>query len=155
LSNRELILKFYSSFAAGNAEEMVSVYSDDIHFRDPAFGDLYGKDAKDMWRMLLKNSKGDLKISFSDVQAGDKNGSANWIATYTFSKTGRHVINKIHASFEFSNGKIIRHVDSFDLWKWSRQALGLSGMLLGWTPFMKNKINSQAKALLKKYNASK
>jgi ketosteroid isomerase-like protein len=154
MSNRELLEKFYNSFAAGDAEGMASVYSDDIHFRDPAFGDLYGNDVKNMWRMLIKSSKGNLKISHSDVQADEKNGSAKWIATYTFSKTGRHVVNKITARFEFSNGKIIRHVDSFDLWKWSRQALGLSGYILGWSSFMKNKINKQAKASLAKYNAA-
>jgi len=155
MSNRELIEKFYSSFVAGNAEEMISVYADDIHFRDPAFGDLYGKDAKDMWRMLLKNSKSDLKITFSDVHADEKYGSAKWIASYTFSRTGRKVVNKISARFEFRDGKIIQHIDHFDFWKWSQQALGLTGYLLGWSAFMKNKINMQAKSLLAKYHAPK
>ena len=154
MPNSDLIEKFYSSFADGDAEGMCSIYSDDIHFRDPAFGDLYGKDVKDMWRMLLKNSKGKLEISFHDVQADEQNGSAKWIASYTFSKTGRPVINKITASFQFRDGKIIRHVDHFDLWKWSRQALGVSGYLLGWSSFMKNKIQKQTKMLLEKYHAS-
>jgi ketosteroid isomerase-like protein len=155
LQNHQLIEKFYSSFAAGDAEGMVSVYADDIHFRDPAFGDLYGKDAKDMWRMLIRNSRGDLEISYSEIQANEKSGSAKWMATYTFSKTGRRVVNKITADFEFNEGKIIRHFDQFDLWKWSRQALGLSGYIFGWSPFMKNKIQKQAKKLLEKYHASK
>jgi len=103
--------------------------------------------------MLLKNSKGDLKISFSDVSADEKSGAAKWVAAYTFSKTGRRVINKISATFEFKDGKINRHYDRFDLWKWSRQALGLPGYLLGWSAFMKNKINKQTKSLLAKYNA--
>jgi ketosteroid isomerase-like protein len=154
LSNQELIEKFYSSFAVGDAEGMVNCYSSDIHFRDPAFGDLYGKDAINMWRMLIRNSKGDLKISFTDVHADDKSGSAKWVAVYTFSKTGRRVVNKIAANFVFRDGKIIRHIDNFDLWKWSQQALGLTGYLLGWSAFMKKKINRQTKSLLEKYNAS-
>jgi len=133
---------------------MVDCYSSDIHFRDPAFGDLYGKDAMNMWRMLVRNSKGDLKISFSGVHADQKSGSAKWVAVYTFSKTGRPVVNKITAEFEFRDGKIIRHFDHFDLWKWTRQALGLPGYLLGWTAFMKNKINKQANAALAKYRIS-
>jgi ketosteroid isomerase-like protein len=154
LLNHDLINKFYNSFATGDPEGMVNCYSDDIHFSDPAFGDLFGKDAKNMWRMLLKNSKGSLKISFNDVHANEKNGSAKWTANYTFSKTKRPVVNKITSSFEFRDGKIIRHYDQFNLWKWSRQALGLPGYLLGWSAFMKNKINMQAKAALAKYNAS-
>jgi len=155
MSNRDLIEKFYSSLASGNAEGMISVYADDIHFNDPAFGDLYGDDAKDMWRMLLKNSKGDLKISYGEIQADEKTGSANWIARYNFSKTGRRVVNKISSRFEFKEGKIIRHTDSFDLWKWTRQALGLSGYLLGWSPFMKSKIQKQTRILLEKFRGSK
>jgi ketosteroid isomerase-like protein len=154
LSNQDLIEKFYSSFAVGDAEGMVDCYSTHIHFRDPAFGDLHGKDAMNMWRMLLRNSNGDLKITFSDVRADEQSGSAKWVAVYTFSKTGRKVINRINANFQFQDGKIIRHIDHFDLWKWSRQALGLPGYLLGWSVFMKNKINKQAKSLLGKYNAS-
>jgi hypothetical protein len=31
--------------------------------------------------------------------------------------------------------------DDFDIWKWSKQALGLTGYLFGWTGFMQNKIH--------------
>ena len=43
------------------------------------------------------------------------------------------------------DGKIIKHTDIFDLWEWSKQALGVSGYLLGWSGFMKNKILFQEK----------
>lgn len=149
MTNSELINKFYESFACADAEGMVSCYADEIIFTDPAFGELHGEDAKNMWRMLIKSSKGEIKISFNRVNADDKTGSANWVAEYVFSKTGRQVINKISAQFEFQNGKIIRHTDHFDLWRWSQQALGLTGYLLGWSSFMKNKIQKQTKSLLK------
>jgi len=155
MTNAALIDKFYSAFAAHDADGMINCYSDEIVFTDPAFGELKGNDAKNMWRMLIKNSKGNLLIKYTDVTADDKSGLANWVATYTFSKTGRPVVNKIAARFEFQNGKITRHTDHFNLWKWSSQALGLPGYLLGWSPFMKNKIQKQANELLKKYNASK
>jgi ketosteroid isomerase-like protein len=154
LSNHELIENFYRSFANGDAEGMVSCYSNEIHFRDPAFGDLYGHDVKKMWRMLVRNSKGNLKITFSDVHADEESGSAKWTAVYPFSKSGRNVVNKITAQFKFREGKIIDHVDYFNLWKWSQQALGLPGYLLGWSAFMKNKINAQAKSALAKYHAA-
>jgi hypothetical protein len=44
----------------------------------------------------------------------------------------------------FKNGKIVRHRDQFNLWKWARQALGLKGLLLGWTPFLQNAVRAQA-----------
>ncbi|MGZ4055249.1 MAG: nuclear transport factor 2 family protein, partial [Bacteroidia bacterium] len=93
--------------------------------------------------MLCKNGK-DLQLEFKNISANENNGSAEWIATYTFSRSGRKVINKIKADFIFENGKIIKHTDYFSFYNWSRQALGLPGFLLGWTSFLKNKIRKQA-----------
>lgn len=130
---------------------MVSCYHDDIQFEDPAFGVLHGEDAKKMWRMLIKNSKGQIDIKYNNIHADGNIGSAHWVATYVFSRTGRNVINKISAQFEFEDGKIIKHTDTFDLWKWASQALGLPGKLLGWSSFMKNKIRKTTTGLLASY----
>lgn len=159
LDNSALIREFYDSFSRGDAEGMVNCYGDGIVFSDPAFGVLQGDDARNMWRMLLKNAKGNIKIAYSDVHADDRTGTAKWIAEYIFSKTGNRVVNKISAAFEFENGKIKRHADDFDLWNWSSQALGWKGMMLGWTGFMKKQIQQQARKSLhafsnKKYHAS-
>ncbi len=155
MTNKEIIQQFYQAFAQGDAEGMVKLYSNDIKFKDPAFGELQGEDVKNMWRMLIRNGKGGISIIFTDVEANEKTGSASWTANYVFSRTGRTVVNKIAARFEFQNGKIVSHTDNFDIWEWSKQALGLKGHLLGWTSFMKNKIREYAIASLKKYNASK
>jgi ketosteroid isomerase-like protein len=142
MTNEELIDKFYTSFAAGDAEGMISCYTDDIEFRDPAFGVLKGEDAKNMWRMLLKNP--DLKVSATLIKADDNTGSASWVAVYKFSLTGRQVKNKVSAKFRFGDGKIVEHIDHFNFWKWATQAFGVKGLLLGLTPMMKNKVRKQA-----------
>jgi hypothetical protein len=54
------------------------------------------------------------------------------------------VTNHIKAEFVIRNGKILSHTDSFSLYKWSSQALGLPGMLLGWTPIIRNKVRATA-----------
>ena len=151
MENKEIIEKFYNAFASGKAEEMVGYYHEDIEFEDPAFGPLKGDNAKNMWRMLIKNSKGNIKITYNNIQADDKSGSAHWEAVYVFSKTGRNVVNKVDATFEFRDGKIIKHTDRFDFWKWAGQALGLSGWLLGWTSFLKNKVRKNATDSLSKF----
>ncbi len=143
--HENLISTFYSAFANADAEGMVHCYHDQIRFEDPVFGVLHGADAKRMWRMLVRPG---IRITYSEVAADDHSGSANWIAEYTFGKSQRPVINKIHAEFEFKDGKIIRHTDTFDLWKWSRQALGVSGLLLGWTSWMKNKLRNTVRGKL-------
>jgi ketosteroid isomerase-like protein len=152
MQNEEIIRKFYESFANNNADGMISCYHDEIEFSDPAFGLLKGADAKNMWKMLVERAKGNIKIEFKNVVADGQKGSADWTAKYFFSRTGRQVFNEIHAEFEFKDGKIFRHNDTFDLWKWSKQALGMSGLLLGWSSFLQNKIRQNAKESLREYN---
>ena len=110
-----------------------------------------------MWRMLTGRAK-DIKVVASAIDADDSSGKAHWDADYTFSTTGRFVRNRIDARFTFRDGKIVRHEDWFDLWKWSGMALGLPGKLLGWSPLIRNKIRKNAdaglRAFLKKSGAA-
>lgn len=151
MTHREIIQSFYTAFANGDAETMVSHYHKDVVFKDPAFGELKGDEARYMWKMLIERSKGNLKINFSAVDAYDHSGSANWKAEYTFSPTGRKVINKISARFKFEGDKIIKHTDEFDMYRWSQQALGWKGYLLGWTDFLQKKVREQSRKLLMSY----
>lgn len=149
-AHKRLIENFYTAFSNLDPDTMVESYHEQVVFWDPVFESLDPKRVKAMWHMLCSNAK-DFSIDYRDIKAGDEYGSCNWIAVYTFSGTGRQVINDVKAHFKFHEGKIIEHMDDFDLWKWSRQALGTPGRLLGWTPFMHNKIRKRAKASLKKY----
>lgn len=153
--NEKTLIKFYTAFANADAAAMCECYHTDITFRDPAFGLLKGNDVCLMWKMLIEKSKGNLKIEYTNLQANDYLGTARWIARYNFSKTNRKVINTIHSQFHFKDGLIIKQTDEFDIWKWSKQALGSTGYLLGWTGFLQNKIQEQALQSLKKYKAIK
>jgi ketosteroid isomerase-like protein len=150
--NAALIHRFYTAMQARDAEGMAACYGADVHFSDPVFGSLRGDEAADMWRMLLSRAK-DFQLAFDDVTADDHSGSAQWVARYTFSQTGRPVINRIQASFTFADGKIVRHEDRFDLWRWARQALGAKGLLLGWAPPVQQAIRKQAAAGLAAFRA--
>jgi ketosteroid isomerase-like protein len=141
--NEQLIDSFYSSFQKRDAEGMAACYHNDVTFSDPAFGELHGKRAADMWRMLCARGK-DLVIEFGDVRANDTTGSAHWEARYTFMTTGRKVHNIIDASFAFADGKIIKHTDAFEFHRWAGQALGPMGKVLGGTRFLQRKVNATA-----------
>ena len=151
--HQALITRFYQAFQQLDASGMAACYTDDVVFSDPVFGQLRGKDAADMWRMLTSRAK-DFSLTFDQVQADGQRGSAHWVATYVFSQTGATVVNDIQARFVFRDGKICEHHDHFDLWRWSRQALGTKGLLLGWTPLVKNAIRAQAKKGLKAFQGS-
>jgi len=148
---KNIIENFYTAFTNLDAEAMAACYHDDIKFEDPAFGPLKGEKAKNMWRMLCngQKEKGKIfKVEASGIVSKDDKGKAHWEAWYTFSKTGRKVHNIIDAEFKFKDGKIIEHTDTFDLYRWSKQALGFKGYLLGWTSFFRKKLNAQTNALL-------
>ena len=142
-ANAELIRRFYTAFQQLDAESMAACYTEDVHFRDPAFGELHGREAADMWRMLCQRAR-DFSLTFDGITADDQRGTAHWVATYTFSQTGNQVVNHIEANFRFRDGKIVEHRDHFDLWRWAGQALGIKGLLLGWAPFVQNAIRQQA-----------
>ena len=147
-----LITQFYKAFQNLNYGEMQRAYHAEATFSDPVFQNLNAGEVKAMWQMLLTSAK-DLKIVFSDIHADEHQGRASWEAWYTFSKTGRPVHNIVRSSFDFKDGRIFSQQDSFDLWRWSRQALGISGLLLGWSPLVQNKIRGTARASLKKFMA--
>ncbi|HEV7779874.1 MAG TPA: nuclear transport factor 2 family protein [Chitinophagaceae bacterium] len=146
--NAGIITKFYTAFQRLDHQTMNSCYSDDIVFNDPAFGLLRGDEAKAMWEMLCTNAK-DFSLTFSNISLLDEEyANCDWVATYTFSKTGRKVVNTIKAYMRLKDGKIIEHSDAFKLSKWAAQALGWKGALLGWTGFMKRKIQGNARKTL-------
>ena len=154
MSNKDLIKKFYTSFSKSDHQGMTSCYHNDVVFKDPAFGTLRNGRPAQMWEMLLSKAKGNISISFDNIQADENTGSATWTAIYEYGPKKRKVINNVSAEFTFQDGKIIQHTDTFDLWKWTKQAMGPVGYLLGWSSFIKSKIqkttNSQLDAFIAK-----
>lgn len=150
-ANEDIINKFYSSFQQLNAAGMNACYSDNIVFFDPVFGMLEGEAAKSMWEMLCRNAK-DFSLTYGNIRHLDEEYSTcDWVATYTFSKTGRRVVNRIRANMRFADGKIIEHSDAFSVHKWSAQALGFTGWLLGWNSIFQRSIRNKAKRGLLEY----
>jgi ketosteroid isomerase-like protein len=149
-ANTDLIERFYVAFQNRDADAMAECYAPDILFQDPAFGVLHGKEAGDMWRMLLGRA-GDFALTYDSIKCIGQVASARAVARYTYSVTGKRVVNEIQARFAIRDGLIAEHTDVFDLWRWSRQALGASGWLLGWTPQMQHAIQTKARRTLKDY----
>ena len=105
---------------------MEACYTPDVSFSDPVFTDLHGAEAGAMWRMLTGRAK-DLEVELLEREADDERGSARWRATYTYSQTGRPVVNDVRGTFRFADGQIAEHEDSFGFHRWARQALGATG----------------------------
>jgi len=151
--NHALLERFYESFSRGDASGMNACYARDVAFSDPVFGQLDGDRTRAMWSMLCGGLV-DFGLAYEIEDVDDVAGRVRWVATSTYSATKRRVRNAVGGSFAFANGTIRRHDDVFDLWKWAAQALGPSGVLLGWTPLVRGKIATMAAARLDAYMAA-
>lgn len=151
MNNDHLIETFYNAFVAGDAQGMTACYHDDVIFSDPAFGTIEGDRAKAMWHMLIERGKGLNKVTYEVKETSDTKGTASWTAHYPYGPKQRPVVNHVTAQFIFQEGKIKEHHDNFDMYKWSKQALGLPGVLLGWSKFMRNAIQKRTNEMLSKY----
>jgi ketosteroid isomerase-like protein len=149
--NQKLIASFYDAFNRKDYKMMQQMYADNASFSDPVFTNLDSKGVRAMWEMLLTASK-DLRVVVSDIKATDRSGECKWEAFYTFTATGNKVRNIIFAQLVFdNNGKIVMHTDRFDLYRWSRMAFGITGVLMGWTSFFQNKVRATAMTRLQKF----
>jgi len=154
-NNKQIVEQFYTAFQQLDYKAMQACYSDDIVFSDPVFLLLRGTEVNSMWEMLCKNAS-NFSLTYGNIiKLDDEYYTCDWVATYTFSKTGRTVINNVRANMRFANGEIIEHSDAFSLHKWASQALGFTGKLIGWNSFFQRKIKNQAKKNLLKFIQAK
>ncbi|WP_372594814.1 nuclear transport factor 2 family protein [Actinotalea sp.] len=146
------ITAFYTAFTRGDGEAMAACYSGEIAFDDPAFGRLTGQDAGDMWRMLC-GASGSPTVTFQVVQSRSGSTTVRWTADYAFGARRRPVHNEVVAHLVVRDGLIVEHHDVFDFPRWARQALGLPGLLLGWSPLVQRKVRAGARARLAAFQA--
>lgn len=153
VSTQSVAQHFWESLAAKDADEMAACYAADATFEDEVFT-LRGAECGTMWRMLFHGAA-DLRIKAHPLKEGDGIAHGTWEAWYTFSATGRPVHNRIRSRLVVRDGKVVDHKDQFSFWRWSRQALGLKGWLLGWTPLVRMAVRKQARKRLDKWTAAR
>jgi ketosteroid isomerase-like protein len=149
-ANEKLIHQFYTAFQQKDYETMQHSYAENAVFNDAAFVNLNASEVRAMWQMLISRGA-DMKLSFGDIKEIGDTVTAYWEAHYTFTATGKKVVNKINAEFEIKDGKIIKHTDRFDFYTWAKQAFGFGGFILGWAKFFQEKVRQTARKKLDEY----
>jgi ketosteroid isomerase-like protein len=147
-----VVTRYFEAFRRRDAAAMAACYADDAHFSDPIFPDLDAAGVRAMWAMLLSRGS-DVTVDYT-IQSGTPDAAdIDWVARYTFSGTGRKVENRVHTRLEIAADRIVRQKDTFDTWRWSRQALGFTGLLLGWSPTLIGKVQAKAARGLESFRA--
>lgn len=149
----DLIAALYDALARLDGDAMAACYHPDATFEDPAFGELHGDEVGAMWRMLTSRG-GAMTVELPEHGAEGDRGHAHWIAHYTFTQTGRDVVNDVRSVFLFEDGLIFDQRDSFDQRRWARQALGPTGLVLGLTPLLGPLLRKRAREQLAKFRAT-
>jgi hypothetical protein len=155
-AGRATVERLYAAFARLDGEAMAACYASDARFADEVFTLQGQAQVGGMWRMLCESVKSsDAARAAWRIEASNlTDRSAHWEAHYLFSATGRRVHNVIDAEFTFdAQGLIATHRDRFDFARWARQALGLPGWLLGWSPWLRRKVQTQAAGNLQRFLA--
>ena len=151
-ARKATIERLYDAFARLDGETMQACYAADARFDDEVFSLQGATQIGGMWRMLCTATRDKGRAHWKLDTRDITERSAHWDAHYMFSATGRKVLNRIDAEFEFDGaGLIAKHRDRFDFWAWSRQALGVPGLVLGWTPPFRKQVKAQAAANLQRF----
>jgi hypothetical protein len=152
MGNEAVIERLYEGLRTLDGDRMASCYTPGARFRDPVFGDLTGEQVGGMWRMLTAGSTG-VEVEVTEIAFEGDAGSARWVAHYTFTATGRPVVNRALARFRTVDGLIDEHIDDFSFHAWAAQALGWTGRLFGWLPAFRNKLQARARRNLDRFLA--
>ena len=131
---RALVTRFYDCFARLDAQGMNACLHPEISFSDPVFPNLRGPQVASMWSMLMASAARHpeaFQLKYEFVFLEERKAQVHWQASYLYGGS-RQVRNKVLATMSFWDGKIVRHVDGFNFYAWSKQALGLSALVLGW-----------------------
>lgn len=124
-----LVEKLFSSLQALNHEAMAACYHEEATFSDIAFQLQGRKQIHAMWHMICQKG---ISVQVQSIETAGDIVRARIVDTYTFSDTGRQVVNRIESAFEFRDGLISVQRDTCDPLDWSRQAFGgIKGELVG------------------------
>lgn len=132
----QVAITYFEGFKNQNPEQMNALYKPDVDgiFNDPVFQNLNTHQVQSMWSMLLRASK-DLTSTYKIVEVTDTSATVDWEAHYTYSATGRKVVNNVRSVMQIENGLIVKQIDTFDLGKWTGQALPpVVAQLFAWFP---------------------
>ncbi|KAG8793616.1 hypothetical protein FRC16_010881 [Serendipita sp. 398] len=153
-SGEQLVEKYLAAYKAYDLAAMDACTDPEFTFSDPAFPSLNSKQAKGMFSMFVNNrEKNKMELEYKDIKKGinDLTYTATYTVRYIF--TGRPVTNVIQSTFTISptSNLLLSQVDAFPFYTWAKQALGLPGLLLGWTGYLQSQVQHNAGQSLEKY----
>lgn len=147
---------FFDALARLDAYALAQCYAPSARFEDAAWS-LQGTEAiAAMWEMICDDTRrlgADVwRLECLRIRGTRHRCKVDWRLSHRDPATGRLIHQRMESRFLLTrDGRIDFHENRFSLWRWSRQARGLSGWLLGWTPIMRQRVRHDAAQRLDRY----
>jgi hypothetical protein len=152
--------RFFEALALSDWQTMARCYHDKASFSDPIYPDLREERIVYMWHELLAAATDnapkekstnrlnltDLLLEYRILFGDERKAQVQWTATYRYGK--RSVRNEVLSTLAIWDDKIVRQVDEYNFWSWSRQALGLPGLVFGAMPWYQRSVQRSAQSRL-------
>jgi ketosteroid isomerase-like protein len=152
MMSEALVRRYFDAFARLDGEAMAACYHASASFSDPIFPDLRGERVGWRWRMLTRGAT-DMHLDYVIVFGDERKAQVEWQSRYRFAGSGREVRNQGLSTLAFWDGRIVRQIDEFDFWRWSRSSVGLMGTLFGGLGPVRGMVQRRAAAQLERYIA--
>ena len=134
-NNAKLLETLFSAVNAHDHRAVAGCYHPNATFKDIAFNLTGSHRIHAMWHMICD---GYIKATVHKMDADESVGWVKVTDEYTFSDTGRKVVNPIETTVRFKEGLISTHNDDCDPRRWAMMALGgVNGVLAGRIEFLR------------------
>jgi hypothetical protein len=145
-----LVRRYFDALARLDGEAMAACYHPAASFSDPVFPDLRGERVGWRWRMFARGAA-DMHLDYDIVFGDERKAQVEWELRYRFAGSARPVHNKGLSTLAFWDDRIVRQIDEFDFWRWSRSSVGLLGLLFGGLPPVRSMVQRRATEQLDRY----
>jgi ketosteroid isomerase-like protein len=142
-ANWTLVEQHYKAIQAKDADAILAVYAADCRIDHPLIGRMSKDEFSKAVQAFIRQTP-DYELEFQISHAGAQRVDAEWALTHVFHLTGRTIRLAGATTYFLSANRITRHIDQFDRRAWSRQAMGMTGLVLsfvpGWRSFVEREL---------------
>jgi hypothetical protein len=138
---------YFDAFSKGDYRTMRSLCDPKITFNDPVYTSLQGKSVFALHHFMAERRICPT-ITIRSISEKGNRVKVKWTNEYEYATYKTHISIDVRSIFHFEHTSIISQTDQYNLWKWSKMALGFTGTYLGWTPMFRSTLRRSSQQSL-------
>jgi hypothetical protein len=142
-ANWTLVEQLFKAFQSKDTDAIFATYAADCQFDHPLIGRLSKNEFSMAIRAFMRATP-DYELAFQINHTDAKRVDVEWTITHIFHLTAKVIKQHGTTTCFLSNNRIVQQIDKFDRRAWSRQAMGMTGLVLsfvpGWRSFIEREL---------------